>query len=71
MGDWHNPRWQRQGRTGPGPFAPKYARGGKPKKKGGCLSSLIMILFLSTTLVAVALAVEKARAFADVIFSGS
>lgn len=70
MGDWHPPKWKMQGRTGPGPFAPKYARGGGGGKKGGCLSSIVILVLLSATLVAVVVAIEKAQAFADAIFPG-
>lgn len=44
--DWDTPKWRQEGRTGPGPIAPRYAnrkdraavrRGGSPGDgKGGC-----------------------------------
>lgn len=43
--EWNNPKWRQQGRTGPGPAAPRYAkgkdrravqRGGSPGDGKGC-----------------------------------
>lgn len=54
---WETPKHQRQGRTGPGPLAPKYASGkdrrkvrsgnasqvGKVARKSPCLMTLFML----------------------------
>jgi hypothetical protein len=40
MPEWESPKWRRQGRTGSGPFAPRYARRSDRRavRKGdGCL----------------------------------
>jgi len=57
--DWRDPEWKEQGRTGPGPFAPKYTRQGRkmarkkngmPKARGGgCVVVVLPFLALSGT----------------------
>lgn len=55
MPDWDIPDWRRQGRTGPGPFAPKYksAKNRRAVRKGGDSGCLVWVAGALTSVGAV------------------